>query len=299
MESEPAERWLPIIGFEGYEVSSLGRVRSWVQGHGSPNTGDGKEPRVMKQHVRDKDGSYLAVQMTSGPKGSRKPRNVAVAPAVLLAFVGPKPERTYVTWLNGDRHDNRLENLSWGVFRPVKISDEVVSEIIDALLTGEATGTIADRFAVSRDLVIQVARGSNRAGVRPEVLRPIERLGLRKLTQEAVAAVIDGLLAGKSEAELARCHTVSHSLINLIRTGKAHCSVCPDVQRPITPGQAKLSQSVVKKILKDLVAGRKASAVAKKYGLKRNHVWQIGRGILHAKVCPEIQRPILASSSRA
>lgn len=28
-EELAAERWLPIAGFDGYEVSDLGRVRSW------------------------------------------------------------------------------------------------------------------------------------------------------------------------------------------------------------------------------------------------------------------------------
>lgn len=89
------ERWLPIPGFDGYDVSDQGRIRSWKRSPG---------PRIMKQTTVS-DG-YLAVRCNGTLR--------RVHLYVLAAFVGPLPEGQETRHLNGVRDDNRLDNLRYG-----------------------------------------------------------------------------------------------------------------------------------------------------------------------------------------
>jgi len=93
---EEDERWLPISGWEGrYEVSSWGRVR-----------------RINCKPKKNTVGAngYDVVSL------SREGKSYAftVHRLVLEAFVGPCPEGCETRHLNGNRADNRLENLKWG-----------------------------------------------------------------------------------------------------------------------------------------------------------------------------------------
>lgn len=94
------EEWRPIPGMTGYEVSSLGCVRSWLPWRGTAI------PRVIKQWSRP-DGR-LFVHL-AGMHGQRK-----VHQLVALAFHGPRPEGHETRHLNGDHTDNRIENLEYG-----------------------------------------------------------------------------------------------------------------------------------------------------------------------------------------
>lgn len=95
------ELWKSIPGFDGdYEVSSIGRMRSLKHRH----------PRLMKIHIQKSTG-YPALTLTM--YGKFRPYHVHRL--MLLAFVGPAPaDGSQCRHLNGDRADNRLENLKWG-----------------------------------------------------------------------------------------------------------------------------------------------------------------------------------------
>ena len=97
------ERWRPVPEFRllgvprGYEASSLGRVRSVPR---TLRDGRAAGGTVLAQQ-QDKDG-YATVKL------GRKRCRVNVL--VQLAFAGP-PE---VRHLDGDRSNDRPENLAWG-----------------------------------------------------------------------------------------------------------------------------------------------------------------------------------------
>ena len=100
---EREEQWKPVPGYDGaYWVSDLGRVRSTPR----PKTSGG----ILRQHERY---GYLTVAL---PKelGKHGARLVSVHRIVLSAFVGPCPDGMQTLHINGDRKDNRLENLRWG-----------------------------------------------------------------------------------------------------------------------------------------------------------------------------------------
>lgn len=91
-----SEEWRPVPGFEGqYEVSSLGRVRSWT--------------RVLRLSVAT--GGYLNVSL--GRAGGTHSVHVLVA----AAFLGPKLPGQIVRHLDGTRQNNRVGNLAYGSYR--------------------------------------------------------------------------------------------------------------------------------------------------------------------------------------
>lgn len=95
-----AERWKPVVGFEGrYEVSNLGRVRSLRP----------KREKVLRPSP-DTNGGYFRVVLYSGSKR----RHVLVHRLVLGAWKGAPAEGQEARHLNNDRTDNRVTNLAWG-----------------------------------------------------------------------------------------------------------------------------------------------------------------------------------------
>jgi hypothetical protein len=87
----PEEIWRPSLRFPRYEASSLGRIRNTKTG------------RVLRPY-RMRNG-YLQVNLCR--------RSVTAHTIVLEAFLGPRPAGCQAWHLNGDRADNRAENLIW------------------------------------------------------------------------------------------------------------------------------------------------------------------------------------------
>jgi hypothetical protein len=101
--SATEERWLPHPTYVGYDVSSLGRVRSWKR---VPQ--QGLEPHVMKPHPRGPSG-YLSVALSTAEGKVYR----YVHGLILETFVGPRPEGMESCHNNGIHTDCRAENLRW------------------------------------------------------------------------------------------------------------------------------------------------------------------------------------------
>jgi hypothetical protein len=102
------EEWRSVVGFPRYEVSSLGRVRSWL-----PRTWNAKqeitEPHILK--ATPGLNGYARVSLAS-PRGKI---GVSVHRLVLEAFVGPCPTGMVCRHFpDRDKTNNALSNLSWG-----------------------------------------------------------------------------------------------------------------------------------------------------------------------------------------
>lgn len=98
------ERWEPIRGFDGYEVSDLGRVRSLDRDDsiGRPRSG-----RILRPAPGG--SGYLTVR----PSTNARPVTRTVHSLVLEAFVGARPDGMEACHLNGNKLDNRAVNLRW------------------------------------------------------------------------------------------------------------------------------------------------------------------------------------------
>jgi thymidylate synthase (FAD) len=104
------EEWRVVPGFDWYEVSSLGRLRSWA-----PRKHRGKlvapaKPKLKKQ-TAGASGHYFYASMSDG---SGRSIRANIHTLVLNAFVGPAPTGSVARHLNGNQFDNRLRNLAWG-----------------------------------------------------------------------------------------------------------------------------------------------------------------------------------------
>lgn len=97
-----AERWLPVPGWEGlYEVSSYGKVRSL---HGRSQ----KKP-LLRPSKGPRGYKAVTLYRPKEKTGTRTP----IHRLVMLAFVGPDPERPYVNHKDRNQGNNWLGNLEW------------------------------------------------------------------------------------------------------------------------------------------------------------------------------------------
>lgn len=104
----PKETWRPIVGSDSYEVSNMGRVRSWI---------------VQRSKRGSKSSTYNILRPATHPKGyqhlvlgsrkSKTRKTVKVHHLVLLSFVGPRPRGRECAHLDGDPKNNYLKNLAW------------------------------------------------------------------------------------------------------------------------------------------------------------------------------------------
>lgn len=150
------EEWRAVEGFPGYEVSSLGRLRSWLK---LPNAKAApEEPRILTGG-RDKDGYRRAV--LCGPEGRK---SIKIHRLVLDAFGSPRPSRLHgARHLDGNHLNNAATNLVWGL-QAENIEDR------------ERHGTTARKLSPS-----QVEEVRQLAGVEPRVATA-KRLGVTRHT---------------------------------------------------------------------------------------------------------------------
>jgi len=103
------ENWKDIQGYEGiYQISDKGNVKSlpreWVWGNGAVRR---RGELILKPGLNS--AGYLSINMVTN--GTSK--NVVVHRLVAKAFI-PNPEvKAEVNHINGDKTDNRVENLEW------------------------------------------------------------------------------------------------------------------------------------------------------------------------------------------
>lgn len=102
------EEWRPIPGFVGYEVSNLGRVRSY-RAWGGKGSRLSDTPRLKQVIARPGRYSRVTLQKPNGDGCSAYHVHALVA----AAFLGPRPEGMQVAHADGDRHNAHLSNLRY------------------------------------------------------------------------------------------------------------------------------------------------------------------------------------------
>jgi len=142
------EIWLPIPGFESYQVSNLGRVKNAVSRLLSPNN-NGK--------------GYLSVQL-----GRNNRRYVHAL--VMLAFVGPS--NLEINHKNLDKSDNSLINLEYvtrrqnqqhmitnGKHNRAKLTQELADLIRSEVAMGVSRKELMRKFNVSKTTISNILKG--------------------------------------------------------------------------------------------------------------------------------------------
>ena len=106
----PAEEWRPVVSHPArYEVSSLGRVRVFVQKDTGPMVTCRDLTKLLAQVPGGRANNYLRVHLY-GPE-----RFAFVHCLVAEAFIGPRPFPGAVVLHKDDNgHDNQAEHLRYG-----------------------------------------------------------------------------------------------------------------------------------------------------------------------------------------
>ena len=129
------ERWKPIPGYKGlYDVSDRGRVRSWYNLL--------ENPKILGSSR----GRYAMVGLYKHGITS----TTSVHRLVLEAFVGPCPPGMECCHNNGDKRDNRIENLRWDT-RSANMLDAVKHD-------GHNCGEKYGRSKLTEERVLEIRR---------------------------------------------------------------------------------------------------------------------------------------------
>lgn len=236
-----SESWRWVAGTdERYEVSDLGRVRSWIA-EGNTRGRRRDEPYILSSYL-DKNG-YASV----GIRRYGKKKRWFIAPMVLEAFVGPRPSGLQAAHNNGKSSDNRLVNLRWAT--PLENTrDKIEHGTSNAVLTDEAveaarldwaarrltTGALAARYSVSPGVMhaallgkTHKAAGGPLAQRRMPVYSNTRDIGQKaKLTEAQVLSIRQRYAAGEAkQSELATEFGVGRDMISRIVRGLSYRSV--------------------------------------------------------------------------
>lgn len=93
------EEWRPVDGFDRYEVSSTGRVRHARSGR-------------IRTLTLTRGRGYPVVHLRNGGADAQ-PIGCYVHHLVARAFIGPRPHGYDINHRDGDKRNNRLENLEY------------------------------------------------------------------------------------------------------------------------------------------------------------------------------------------
>lgn len=174
------ERWLPIAGYDYYEVSDLGRARSLDRVILCRNRWGGVSYRRYRGCVltpgRNRRG-YLYVNLPHDQGGGRM---FAVHVLVAEAFLCPRPDGMEVRHGPNGQLDNRASELRWGTPKenngpdkerdgtllrgsrsPVaKLTEAAVIDIRARVTAGAVgiQGQLAEEYDVSFSLISQIVR---------------------------------------------------------------------------------------------------------------------------------------------
>lgn len=172
-----AEIWKDIPGYEGrYQASTEGRIRSVDRSeHCTPV--DGKKP-----YTRFKKGRVLSACPGSngypyvGLRKAQYSNNATFSPVphlVALTFIGPRPDGLIICHADGDKNNNRLNNLRYdtGTENKIdiyriggkcgKLTVEQAKDVKRRLARGESKSSIASMYGISRTAVRYIAKGDH------------------------------------------------------------------------------------------------------------------------------------------
>ena len=155
--------WKPVKDFDGYEVSSDGQVRSLDRIDSA-----GRKLKGKTLSATPSSNGYLMVY----PSKNGKNHAVTVHSLVAEAF---HDGDGWVNHINGDKTDNRAENLEWGTpgdntrhawhtgLRSKSVPAEVRQEIEWLYSIGARICDLAKEYSMPWDTVSRIAKGKSYA----------------------------------------------------------------------------------------------------------------------------------------
>lgn len=101
------EVWRPIKGYDGYEVSNKGRIRSYRKR--GPGKTKHKTPHIIRLSTTGRDQNYLSFSASN----SKGPKRLLVHRCVAEAFIPNPKNKPEVNHKDKNGSNNNLTNLEW------------------------------------------------------------------------------------------------------------------------------------------------------------------------------------------
>lgn len=215
------EIWKPVPNFPGYEVSSLGNIRSYRNSWG--RIIDVSHPR---KPITAADG-----RLVIGFKKNRfwDKSNVLLHHMILSAFVGPRPEGMVACHNDDNCTNNRIENLRWDTKEnnwkdeakndkftvgekngQAILTKEQVIEIRNCYKKGKIThDSLAKKYGVNRITITNIITGVSWKSVGGKITPARKnRVGSNntsaKLSPDNVAEIRSRVADGENRREIAK-----------------------------------------------------------------------------------------------
>lgn len=164
------ETWKDIKGYEGiYQVSDLGRVKSLDRIIERKNGNGSFFKKGQIQKLQDNGNGYKYKQL----KHNGKSNNFYIHKLVMETFVGQRPNEMVICHKDGDKSNNRLDNLRYDTatennidqFRhnnkKGKLEIKDVLKVREMYKQGFSTKEISDYFNVGKWVVLRIKNGKN------------------------------------------------------------------------------------------------------------------------------------------
>jgi len=188
-------------GYDGYEVSNFGRIKSLKRSH----------EKILKPHNRNGYVGYCLMI-------SSKPITMCAHTLVYDAFIGRIPKGKIVRHLDGDRKNNKVENLALGShrdnvlddrkngIRPVSSTPEIAKQVIELRNQKKTAGQIAEELNISKAAVSNILyNGAWKAGSPTFTGRDAQKAkAMRKFTEEEKKQILELNSQGVSIREIHR-----------------------------------------------------------------------------------------------
>lgn len=181
------------------------------------------------------NNGYLAVDLFANTVRQR----ALVHRMVAIAFI-PNPEgKQYVNHIDGNKHNNRAENLEWctssensrhavaiGLSKIgsektlAKLTEADVVEIQNMMAQGERDHIIATKYGVTSGVISAIRLGKTWKHVSGRTFEPLGANPVKKLDGSDIPKIRQMFADGMNDAEIGRIFGVARGTINQIRQGK-------------------------------------------------------------------------------
>lgn len=319
------EEWRVIAEFPNYEVSDLGRVRSWAPQY----NGAARLNEPMSIAIQRRGLAYPSVRLSNEGKSRGRQVHILVA----KAFCTPlSPNHTIVRHDDGDEQNCRATNLIWGTlsqnredqFRHgracfgeksprAKLTDVQAREIFES---AETCPSLALKYGVAPATISSIRTGKTRKrsshdGQSPGALGIGGRHRPMKITADDARFIF---LSTEKHADLAAKYNLSIPTIHYIQIRKKwrlateglvaperpHRSSGPWKEGRIAPLK-RLTPEIIRDIFMSPLNGRDA---ALKFDVLESHISQIRSGktctdYTNGLIAPERLKPVKLDAEKA